>query len=704
MTDILHFDLETAADADLTKVGLDVYSSPASNPRVLMAAWSINGSRVHHWQIRQGRFPAGLREAIEDPEVEKWAFNAAFERVISKRVLGLRTTRKNWRCSQVLAYMQSFFGGLEDVGEQIGLPVDKQKLKTGKHLIRTFTMPQRTTKNQPHLWRNWITDPEEWQEFCEYNVQDVVTEMAVRTRLIRYPIQDDEWEFYELDQLINDRGIPVDMDFVDNIIWMSARRKAELLTEMESITGLKNPNSVQQLLPWLRDRGYPYPDLQKGSVLKAIKRHPDRDADDEEKPHDLRILLLRQWASRTSTSKAITAKRVVGAGERIRYLFQFAGAGRTNRFAGRLVQSQNLMRTPKEFEVEDNDDDKLSFVTNLIRSGDYGGFDLVLKEPMLAFTGVMRSMFRAPEGQQFVTSDYSSIESVGLAWLSGCERLLDVFRNGRDAYKDFGVEFYNKPYDLITKFERQVVKPACLGCGYRLSAGKDIDGVKTGLLGYAENMGIEMMLEDAIRAVKVFRETYPEIPKFWKALEVAIASVLRTHQPATVGPLGFEWLKPYLLMRLPSGRYVYYYKPRLETHEVSSGRMVERRSKGLFEDGYPKGELFLAEETYLRTNMTYMGKNQKNSQWTRLSGHGGVVTENATQAFTRDILKVGLTRLHKEGYYLVGHAHDEGMALARTGDNRFTVEGMNALFKEPIEWAPGLPLGANGWAGAYYRK
>lgn len=705
--DLLHLDYETKSDADLTKVGLDRYTSPSSNPSVLMAAYSINDGRTQHWESHRSRIPAELREALLDPEVEKWAFNAQFERVVTRRLLGLATPLVNWRCSMALAYMHSFTGGLADVGEQTGLPELLQKGSNGKKLIRLFTMPQRITKNQPHLWRNWLTDPESWEEFCAYNVQDNDSERALRTRLIGFPVPNIEWDFYELDQEINDRGIPIDMQFVENLIWMAAKRKAELTAEMREITGVANPNSGQQLLPWLRDKGYPYNDLQKESVEKAIKRFP-KDLSDEDAPEVLRVLRRRQWASKTSTSKANTAKLVVGDDNRARYLFQFGGASRTNRFSGRLIQTQNMMRTPKIFDPEHNDE-KLSFVTDLIRYGDYYAFnDLFIDEPMVALTGCMRGMLRAEEDYEFVTADLRSIESAVLGWMTDCERLLEVFRSGRDPYLDFGQDFYRKPYEAITRAERQICKPPALGCGYRLSAGKNIDGVKTGLMAYAENMGVEMTFEEADHAVKTFRRIYPEVKDHWYAYEAAVKFVLKTHKPFKVGPVAFKWMKPYLLIELPSRRCIYYYKPRLEKKVFTTGKITSKRvrSRGFFEDGAQQGEWITVEEPeiYERTVLTYMGRNQKNAQWTRIQAHGGVTMENIDQAISRDILRDGMMMMHKLGFFLVGHAHDETMAEERVGDKEFTLERMLDVFKQVLWWAPGLPLGAAGWKGAFYRK
>jgi Casjensviridae DNA polymerase len=715
MTDELHLDWETAADVDLTKVGLDVYTSPTSNPRVLMGAYRINTSRIQHWEAHKRKIPPELKEALEDPEVEKWAFNAQFERIVAKRVLGLRITRKNWRCAQVLAYSQSFMGGLGDVGAQIGLPLDLQKMKDGKRLIRRFSIPQKVTKNQPNVWRNWITDPEEWDIFGQYNIQDVVTEEGIIYRLRKFPFPDIEWEFYELDQEINDRGIPADIDFIHNVIWMSNRRKKELITQMSEITGCDNPNSVKQLLPWLHTNGYYFNDLRKESVKKQLEIDcggGDTPINDDD-PDLIKVLKYRQWAARTSVSKAVTALRSMGDDNRLRYLYQFAGASRTNRFAGRTVQPQNMMVTPKVLDPEESDE-KLTTVTNMIREGDYDGFLLTMDEPMRAFTGCMRSMFRVgnDEEEEFQVADLKSIESAVIAWVTNCARLLGVFRSGKDPYKDFGTEFYKKAYDDITRIERGICKPPALGCGFRLSGGQILrDGTKTGLLAYAENMGVQMTLEEANKAVTVYRTTYPEIPEFWKDCEKAIYHVLTTKSSKKLGFLKFHWMKPYLAIELPSGRNIYYYKPRLEKREIYTGRIKKAISKGeAYWDSEPasfgvlKGEEYEYEETYFRRVFTYMGKHQKTQQWTRLDGHGGVTTENVVQAIARDVLREKLMRMKQENFKIVMHSHDEGGAEGRKNANRLNLQLVLDIFKEPISWAPGLPLGASGWAGAFYRK
>jgi DNA polymerase len=375
--------------------------------------------------------------------------------------------------------------------------------------------------------------------------------------------------------------------------------------------------------------------------------------------------------------------------DRIRYMFQFGGASRTQRFAGRLVQPQNLTRTPKLFDPEKSSE-RLDVVTNLIRAGDYDMINLLVDEPMMVFGGVMRGMFRAREGYRIHVCDYSSIESVGLAWVSGCERMLDVFRQGRDAYRDFGTVLYKKPYDAITSAERQVCKPAVLAAGYGMGPGQILpDGTKTGLLAYAANMGVPMTPVESVAAIAAYRDTYEEVPLLWRACDNAVASVLDNGRPVEIGPLVFEWCRPFLLIRLPSGRCIYYYKPQIEEREIRSQRWR-----------WNKDHMRMEEETYKKNVLTYMGRNQRNTQWERIDGRGSSLVENITQALTRDILKIGLMRLDAEGFHIIGHAHDE---IIVEGNER-TWEHMREIMRQPIDWLPGFPLNASGYSSVYYRK
>jgi DNA polymerase len=699
VTDTLELDWESFSPVDLTKLGLDLYSAHPKT-EILMGAYALNGSKFRLWEAHKGPPPRELVEALEDPEVEKWAFNAQFERIMARRTGLAKTPRKGWRCTAVLAGLAAFNGPLGEVGERLGLSADKQKDKRGKQLIQTFSMPQRITKANPHVRRDWRTNPVEWEEFGQYCVQDGYSERPVRQRLLPYfPDLSFEWELYELDQEINDRGLPVDLEFCRQAIAMSNRRKEELTSEMRRITGLANPGSVSQLLPWLQDRGYPFKDLQKANVAKAeaLNVAAEETLLEGDAP---KVLELRKWQARLSVRKYDALMNTTGKGDSARFLYQMAGAGRTGRWAGRRVQAQNLARTPKSLEG----DVAMETANRLIRTGDYDGLSLYMGEPMEALVGCVRSAFRAKEGEEFRVADLASIETAVIALLAGCEPLLDVFREGRDPYKDFATHFYGKAYDEVTKAERGICKPPMLGCGYRLGGGTLIDGQKTGLWGYAENMGVNMTQAEAHRGVKVYRATYPEVPEFWKRLEVATERAMDTKREVRCGLLRFQFRSPFLLMYLPTGRPIFYYRPKMELRKVPTGEMIEKRARGWDLDGAPEGEKILIERTWTKRTLTYLGKHQKTGQWVRMDTHGGKTTEQATQATAREVLAIGMVRAKKDGFLIAGHSHDETISVAPVGDNYHTWQRLAEVMTQPIDCLPGLPLGAAGFSSPFYKK
>lgn len=679
---MISLDLETFCENDIRKVGLDAYTAHPTF-EVMTMGYRLDAGPLSHWQARLGPFPKEARERLLDPNEEKWAFNAGFERRSLLAGLDIETPVEGWRCSMALSYMRGFTGGLGAVGEQMLIPLDKQKLKTGARLIRKFCMPQRITRNQPHRRRDWSTDPDDWELFCEYNRADVMAEEAVRDRLIDYPIPEDEWRLYELDQQINDRGMPFDRTFAINVSRMSEHRRDELLDRMRALTGLNNPNSQSELLRWLKSRGYPFDDIRENTVKRALALGlPCAE-----------VLALRQWSAKTATKKAATALLSAGADDRIRHMFQFVGASRTGRWAGRLVQPQNLARTPKFLDPEKSSE-RLDTVTDLIRAGNYEVFPLLVEEPMAVFGGTMRGMFRASPGCVLHICDYSSIEAVGLAWAARCERMLNVFRSGRDIYRDFGVGLYKKPYEAITGAERQICKPVVLGAGYGLGPGRVLeDGTMTGLLAYADAMGVALTPEEAVAAIRTYRDTYPEVVSFWWACGDAAQAVLEEHRPVRVGALRFEYKKPFLLIRLPSGRAIFYYKPRMEMREIRTGKQR-----------WDQQRMRMVDEVYNRNVLTVMGRNQRSTQWERIAARPSHLVENIVQALTRDILKVGLQRLDRAGFDICGHSHDEIIVESREDDAKHTWEKMREWMIQPIEWLPGFPINAAGWSGAYYRK
>ncbi len=675
---ILDLDFETFSEVDLPAVGLDVYSAHPST-RVLMCAYSFDDGRDHLWTEEDGPFPYELAEALEDPGVEKWAFNMQFERTIANRVLGLKVPIQNSRCVQALAYMFSFFGGLDAVGEQMGMPQDMQKIKGGKRLIDIFCRPQKITKNQPYLLRSARTDPALWDEFGEYCLGDNRTEKGVKRQLLKFPLGDGEWDIYELDQRINDRGFPMDMQFVRAAADMARRRQAELRAEMTELSGVANPGSTQQLLPWLRERGYPFNDLQKDTI-KAVLNGLEESLYEVES-EAVEMMRLRQLQAQTSVRKFDTVIKSVGAQDRLRFSLQYSGASRTRRWAGRKWQSQNLKRTPKILEVKNDDTYWIDLATNCIREDRYDDLQVHFGEPMDMLSGLVRSSIRAPDGEELRVSDLASIETVGLAWLSGNEPVLETFRAGRDPYRAFGVDWLHVAYDEITSAQRTICKPAVLGCGYGLGGGGLREGKKTGLWGYAENMGVYMTREEAISAVGVWRSTNSATVKFWKDLENAFAFALRGIK-TKVGFLTFEYRKPFLIMWLPGESPRYYYQPRVDYETVKP------------RDG----------EEYQRRVLSYMGKQQNGNSWIRVKTYGGKIAENATQAFCRDVLGKGMVRADRDGFILIGHSHDEGITLHPRGDNYHTYQRLSEVLSEAQPEYPGLPLRAAGYSAQFYRK
>lgn len=720
----LHFDYESLSEIDLFDRGVDVYTSHKST-KILMCSWSLDDEPTQLWVPAEGeRIPGDLKEALRDPSTIKIAFNSQFERLMTWRValrqfgLEVEQSYEQWRCSMALAYMFSFMGGLDDIAEQMSLK--HRKDPRGKQLINIFCKPNKPTKNQPFVWRDEHSDPEHWEDFKRYCIRDNEAEKELWAKLIKFGVPDWQWDLYALDQIINDRGLPINRTFVENALDIATRRKTELISEQNRITGLANANSGAQLLPWLIDRGYPYENLQKANVEKALVaeeeevRNPSHIYDytlktmvkaeypgtyfdglgrvvgDAVMTQDCRtVLRFRQSSAKTSTTKyeACISGMVDGGDDRLRHCFQFAGGSRTNRWAGRKIQPQNLPRTPKWLEPESYINfDRLDFCNALIEANDYSTLGLFAGDQMDAVAACVRSTIQVKEDKKLVVCDLSSIESVVIFWLTDCERGLNVFRNGLCAYKDFATTLYGVPYEEVTKGQRSGAKPAVLGAGYRLSGGDLRNGEKTGLWAYAENMGVKMTQEEANRAVSVFRETYSEIKNGWYQIEDTIErAMMAGGREVSWGPLKFQIVKPFLKVTLPSGRAIWYYQLRVEKYEA--------------EGKYG---------TYMRTNISYMGKDQVTQQWKRIDSHGGKMIENFVQAIARDILGFGMLEAHYAGFFMVGHVHDEIISEEAADDNEHGVpllrDCMTKRIQEKHAWLRTMPLGAAGYESRVYRK
>lgn len=691
-------DYETFSEVPLVgakSVGVWNYSKDVST-EALMVAYRIGEGELTHVDLTDEMFPSDLYDALCDPDTEKWAFNAAFERLITLNTLGIPTPYEGWRCTMVLANMQSFTGDLLQIGTAMGLDASQLKDKEGSRLIKLFCGPQRITKKNPLIRRTRLTDPIDWDLFCGYCTQDVPAEEGIYRKLIKFDVPEDEWKMYEIDQEINDNGLPVNRKFVENAEIMSDIRRAELSRKMVKVTGLTNPNSGKQFLPWLKERGYPYDDLQKASVTKTLKARKagslafslayGMEPITQDAIHALR---LRQFASQTSVKKYPAILRRLSPDDNLRHAFQFGGAARTLRWAGRGPQPHNLTRTPKILAADEEGSwEKLEAAADLIENGSYSDLSLFMNEPMVALAGSVRSSFQAAAGETLTVCDLSAIESAVLAWLSNCSRMLEVFKNGQDPYKDFGTELYHKVYAEITKDERTICKPAVLGCGYQLGGGTMKRGKRTGLWGYAENMGVDITEDEADQHVKLFRRTYHEIPKFWRDLDLAAKSAVNGTPVIVNGLIRFALEGPYLTVQLPSNRKMYYYKPRITTREFE-GKIDPSTGK---------------PTKFTRRVLSYMGKNQVTHQWGRVYTSGGKQTENVVQATARDILKIGLRRAYDAGFHIRGSVHDEIITTTKIGDNYYTPELLKECMIGPIDWAAGLPLGAAGYQHTIYRK
>jgi DNA polymerase len=681
----LHIDFETKCELNLKTVGLDLYIRHESFAPIWVA-YALGDDEPTEVDLSDDdTLPDELLDLLEDEDVEVWAFNAAFERLVLNRYYKLRIAIRRFRCSMALAYMHAFVGGLDEVHGQMGLAAEFAKDKEGDRLMKLFSMPQKITKNQPHRWRNKRTDPIDWRKYGAYCGQDVVAERAETNELLKYPVPEREWEIYALDQVINDIGIPIDKKFVVNAIRLADKRKKILTKKMADLTGLSNPGSVQQLLPWLKDRGYNYDDLRKDTVKIGLNRHADENDDVEFTSLCVKVLKLRQQQARTSVRKYNAILQRLSPDNRIRYILQYGGASRTLRWAGRAMQPQNLPRTPKKLEAVAI----LERVSEIIRNGDYDELELYCAEPMDALAGLVRSSIRATDGKKLVVADLASIESRVIAWLTDCVRLLKVFSDGKCPYRDFGTELFKCEYDEVTKSMRTDAKPAVLGGGYRLGGGAMIEGKKTGLWGYAENMGIELSKDDSHKAVRIFRKAYSEIVDTWYAYEDAIAHTIRTGKRTRVGVIRFAMEKPYLTAELPSGRKLWYLHPRVRKAKI---KYVDR-------DGN--------QASFEKDSISYMGKQQNGKKWIRIQSHGGKFIENFVQAIARDILAEWLMALADDGFNLCLHVHDEGVAEHDIDDDYHTSDRMIEVLLEVVaklHWVKGMPLGAAGYEGEIYRK
>lgn len=682
----LSLDFETFCELDLKTVGSSRYARDSSTEGLLLG-WAIDDDDVEVVRFAEGeKAPRILKDALRDPEVIKCAWNAPFEMQILMHVFGIKVYPDEWQDTMVLAHALSFPGKLEHAGPAMGIPGDKQKDARGKALIRKFCKPRKPTKKQPWLRATYETDPEDWEEFVEYCRQDVISERFIRNKLTRWGMSDEEWRYWHMDWDINQAGIPINQRVVSNAIRTAKYVIDNRMEEMRDITGLQNPNSGKQLLPWLKDRGYRFDDLKKGHVKKALDDLCQDEVDAMENRDVLRVLELRQEVSKTSVKKYNALKHAADEDGVLRNAFQYKGAQRTGRFAGRKYQAQNLAKPVKY--LEDCLDDAVDHLEKLPPEI----LEIIYTKPMDLLSSCVRPVVQAQPGHLFCDADLNAIENRVLGWVADDQKILDVFRCGRDPYVDFAKYMTGRTYEDLwheykvegKKENRTIAKPGVLGCGYMLGAGEQKENKKTGeieatgLLGYGWNMGVMLTPQQSAHAVKVFRDTFTEVVDFWYAMDRAARKCIRTKKSQRVGFIEFDISGPFMRMILPSGRPLYYYKPQIRPHRTPWGEMKD--------------------------TITYEGLNDK-KKWTRIATHPGKLTENAVQAIALDILLHGMyLAKYKHGLDIRLHVHDQVVTMEREDLAEDKLKILIQCMSTVPKWAPGLILAAEGNVCRVFQK
>lgn len=697
-----HHDFETFSELDLKEVGSSVYSKhPSTEP--LMLSYAFDDDPIKQWIPPEGQeMPAEVEDSVLDDRITKLAWNKPFEWAIWANTLGMKTKHTSWRDPMVLAMSLSFPGKLLNCGKVLNL--DPKYLKEDGHrLINWFCKLRPATKTKPARRVHWYQKYDKWQEFLQYNRTDTASERKIFRILRKYDLPEHEWELWALDQEINNRGFPVNMEMCRNVIEIRDELVADRIGEMIQLTGLENPNSQPELLGWLRREGYPFDDLKKGHIKRAIEKYDDL-VKEGRRPNQSeeyrRVLDLRSEVSRTSTKKFDAVASHVDDDGYLRNCFQFAGAQRTWRWAGRVFQPQNLAKPTKDLEglTWGETEEGHQYVTGgtqieaawLLEQLTAEGVDLLFDKPMDAMSGAVRTVVQAPPGYVFVDADLRAIENVVLGWMANDQKILRVFKKGLDPYIDFATYLYGKPYaELWAEFQagqkgkRTIAKPGVLGCGYMLGAGKQFENRQTGeieatgLLGYAWNMGVKLTPEESEMSVRVWRETFKAAVQFWWDIQRAAFKTMRTKQETACGPVVFDRKGPFLRMNLPSNRSLHYYKPRLE--DVIA----------------PWGDF--------KMSLTYEGQNDK-YQWDRISTHPGKITENADQAIARDLLASGMRKAAKAGLPIVMHIHDQIVALVRERDADDSLRVLIQCMTDLDSWARGMPVGAAGHISKWFVK
>ncbi len=658
----LEIDIETYSSVSLQKCGVYKYAE-ADDFEILLFGYSVDGGKVDVIDLASGEeIPADILKALTDDTVIKWAFNAQFERVCLSRYLsdkgisldpfhdqhplstecGRFLNPEAWKCSMVWSAYMGLPLSLEGIGAVLGL--EKQKLSEGKDLIKYFSVPCNPTKANGGRTRNLPEhDPEKWFRFKAYNVRDVETEMQIQKRLAKYPVPEEVWEEYHIDQEINDRGILADMDFVERAISIDEKSRSRLMADMRELTELDNPNSVVQMKEWLSDNGVEMDTLGKKAVAAMIE---ETDGDVSE------ALSLRQQLAKSSVKKYQAMKNAACRDNRCRGMFQFYGANRTGRFAGRLVQLQNLPQ---------NHMPDLEQARAIVKSGDYEILDMLYDDIPDTLSQLIRTAFIPKPGTKFYVADFSAIEARVIAWFAGEQWRTKVFEEGGDIYCASASQMFKVPVEKhgVNGHLRQKGKIAELALGY----GGSVGALKS--MGALDNGLTEDELQPLVDA---WRQSNPHIVSFWWDIDRAVKKAIKERMPQTVYGIKIFCQSGMLFITLPSGRNLSYVKPRI------------------------------GENRFGGESVTYEGIGGT-KKWERLESYGPKFVENIVQATSRDLLMNAIKTLRCCS--IVAHIHDEIIIEA---DPSMSLDVLCEQMARTPPWAKGLLLRADGYVCDFYKK
>ena len=646
---VLSIDLETFSDVDLPSCG--VYRYVEGDFHILLFAYAFDDEDVKCVDMACGeQLPQEVVNAIFDDSIIKSAWNAQFERTCLSKYFGTQLSPDSWQCSMVWAASLSLPLKLKNAA--LILKTGEQKDIAGERLIRYFSLPCKPTKANGGRTRNLPEHAtEDWEKFKSYCIQDVRTERDIRRKLEHFPLPQQEWDYYHMDQRINDRGVLIDKELVQQAIICDMMLSEEMTKRAYELTGLENPNSVSQLKGWLEERGISVDSLGKKNVASLITDLDKHSVDAEA----LDMMKLRLQMAKSSVKKYQAAKRYICQDGRAHGLFQFSGANRTQRWAGRGIQLQNLPQ---------NHISTLDEARDLVKLGCFDIVESIYGNTPDILSQLIRTMLIPKDGCEFIVADFSAIEARVLAWLSGEQWRLDAFQCGEDIYCASASAMFHVPVVKhgINGELRQKGKVAELACGYAGGSGALIS------MG-ALDMGLkEDELPDIITS---WREANPNIVKFWYAAEKAAIETIKDHSDRAVGRIGFRFSANTLWIVLPSGRRLAYIKPKLQPNRF--GRMA----------------------------VTFEGLGA-NNKWIRQETYSGKITENVTQATARDLLAEAMKRLENKGLDIVGHVHDEVILEVPKGS--ITVDEVCGIMNQNPTWADGMPIDSDGYTGDYYFK